>query len=83
MRNCTTQNSKLPFKCRMLCVSLVGGSLLLVLVFLAYYMGYISIETAGWTAAGIFTAAALYEIFLLTLITRYMLNGDNKNSVES
>jgi len=50
---------------------------------LAYYMGYISIETAGWTAAGIFTAAALYEIFLLTLITRYMLNGDNKNSVES
>ena len=83
MRNSTTQNSKLPFKCRMLCVSLVGGSLMLVLVFLAYYMGYISIEIAGWAAAGIFTAAALYEIFLLTLITRYMLNGDNDNSVES
>ena len=82
MQNATTQNSKLPFKCRMLCVSLVGGSLMLVLVFLLYYMEYISIEVAGWAAAGIFVAAAIYETFLLTLVTRHMLKWDNDDSVE-
>jgi len=82
MQNATTRNSNLPFKCRMLCVSLAGGSLMLVLVFLLYYMGYISIEVAGWAAAGIFVAAAIYESFLLTLITRHMLKWGNDNSAE-
>ena len=71
MQNITTQNSKLPFRCRMLCVSLVGGSLILTLVFLAYYMGYISIEAAVWAAASVTVVAAIYESFLLFLIARY------------
>jgi len=71
MQNTTTQNSKLPFRCRMLCVSLVGGSLILTLVFLAYYMGYISIEAAVWATASITVVAAIYKSFLLFLIARY------------
>jgi len=55
---------------------------MLVLVFLLYYMGYISIEVAGWAAAGIFVAAAIYESFLLTLITRHMLKWGNDNSAK-
>jgi hypothetical protein len=48
-----------------------------------YYMGYISSEAALWAAAGVFVMAAIYESFLLFLITRYMLNKVNENSEES
>jgi len=41
-------------------VSLVGGSLILTLVFLAYYMGYTSIEAAVWAAASVTVVAAIY-----------------------
>lgn len=83
MQNTTTQNSKLPFRCRMLCVSLVVGSLMLALIILLHYMGYISGEAALWAAAGVLVMAAIYESFLLFLITRYMLNSVNENSEES
>ncbi len=83
MQSSTAQYSKLPFHCRMVCVSLVGGSLLLVFVFLLYYLDFISIEVAGWAAAAIFMAAALYETFLLTLITRHMLNQGKQKSAGS
>lgn len=79
MQSATTENSKLPFRCRMLCVSLIGGSVALALIYIIYYMGYISIGTALWAAAGVFIIAALYESFLLSLITRHMLNRVNKN----
>ncbi len=68
-------NNKLPFKCRALCVSLAGASLMLIFDFLLHYIGYISTETAMWTAAGIFLVAATYESFLLSLIVKYMLNS--------
>ena len=68
-------NSKLPFKCRMVCISLIVGSLMLVLVYIVYYLGLISTETAIWAAAIVFILAALYESFLLSLITRHMLNS--------
>jgi hypothetical protein len=83
MQSTTAKNSKLPFKCRMVCVSLVGGSLSLVLIYIVYYMGYISTEAALWAAAGVFILVALYESFLLSLITRHMLNSLNENSEES
>jgi hypothetical protein len=83
MQNTTTQNSKLPFKCRMVCVSLVGGSLILTLIIFFYYMGYISPEAALWAAASVFVMAAIYESFLLFLLTRHMLNRVNENSEES
>ena len=79
MENMATQNSKLPFKCRALCVSLAGASLLLILDFLLYYMGYISAEAAIWTATGVFVVAAIYESFLLSLITKHMLKGVKEN----
>jgi len=83
MQNTTVKNSKLPFKCPMLCISLVVGSLALALIYVIYYMGYISTETALWAAAGVFIVAALYESFLLSLITRHMLNSVNENSEKS
>ena len=76
----TYKNSKLPFRCRMLCISLVGGSLVLALIYIIYFMGYISTETALWAAAGVFIVAALYESFLLSLITRHMLKRVNEDS---
>lgn len=83
MKNATIQNRKLPFKCRMLCVSLVGGSLILALVFLLYYMGYIAAEAAIWIATGVFIVAAIYESFLLTLIARYMVNSVKEDPGEA
>ncbi len=79
MQKNTIQNSKLPFRCRMVCVSLVGGSLLLVFVFLLFYINLITIEAALWTAMVIFISIAIYESILLSLITRCMINGINKS----
>ena len=64
----------------MVCVSLVGGSLLIVLIYLVHYLGYLSIEAAMWAWGGVFFAAAIYEIFLMSLITRHMLNRISGNS---
>jgi len=83
MQNTTAQISKLPFGCRMLCVSFVGGSLLIALIILLYYLGYISSLVALWAAAIVFVLAALYETFLFFLITRHMLNRVSENSEES
>ena len=83
MQNTTTQNSRLPFNCRMLCVSLGGASIMLTLIFSLYYVDYISAEVAIWAAVGVFVMAAIYESFLLSLIARYMLNSVNKNPEES
>lgn len=82
MQNATTQNSKLPFKCRMLVVSLASASLMLIIILLLSYTAYISTEVAIWAAVGVFFAAAIYESFLFSLITRHMLNTVNKNSEE-
>ena len=79
MQNNTVQNSKLPFRCRMVCVSLVGGSLLLAFVFLLFYINFISIEVTLWVTAVIFVSIAIYESILLSLITRCMINGISKN----
>lgn len=71
------RSSRLPFKCRMVCVSLVGGTLLIALIYIIYYLGYITIEAAMWAAGGVFVAAAIYETFLMSLITRHMLKSVN------
>ena len=79
----TAQSRKLPFKCRMLCVSLATASLLLVIIFSLYYVDYISTEVAIWATVAVFVVAAIYESFLLSLVARYMLNSVNENSEES
>ena len=79
MQNTYTDKSQLPFKCRMLCVSLIGGSLTLVFIFSIYYMGYISIEAAIWVSMGFFILLAIYESFLLSLVTKHMIKETNKN----
>ena len=79
MQNTYTDKSQLPFKCRMLCVSLIGGSLALVFIFSIYYMGYISIEAAIWVSMGLFITLAIYESFLLSLVTKHMIKETNKN----
>jgi len=71
MQNTTIQQRKLTFRCRMLCVSLVAGSLILSLIFIVYYIGHISIEAAVLSAMSVTVAAAIYEIILLFQITRY------------
>ncbi len=77
----TTQKSKLPFKCRALCVSLAGASALLIVDYLLYYIGYISAEAAIWVAIGVFVLAAIYESFLLSLIAKHMLKQIISRSV--
>ena len=83
MQSATAKNSNLPFKCHMVCVSLVGGTLLIALIYIVYYLGYISIEAAMWAGGGVFIAAAIYETFLMSLITKYMLNRVDENRDES
>jgi len=83
MKTAATQYSKLPFRCRALCISLAGASLLLAFIFLLFYSGYISAEAAAWAAMGIFVVAAIYESFLLSLITRHMLNSVKGNPEKS
>ena len=80
MKSACLKNTTLPFKCRMLCVSLIGGSLILALIFLTYYLGAISIETAIWISFSVFILLALYESFLLSLITGHMIRGMSKGS---
>lgn len=79
MQNTCKKNSQLPYKCRMVCVTLVGGSLTLAFIFIIYYLGYISTETAIWVSMGAFIIFAAYESMLLTLITRHMINDLNNN----
>jgi len=71
----TAAPRQLPFRWGLVCLSLVVGSLLLVLLFVLYAQGYLSIEAAAWIAFGIFAGAALYETLLLSLITRHLLRG--------
>jgi len=80
MKSVSLKNSSLPFKCRMLCVSLIGGSLVLAVIFLIYYLGAITIETAIGISFAVFILLALYESFLLSLITGHMIKGMSKPS---
>jgi len=83
MQNTTTKNSKPPFNCYMLCVSLVGASVLLLFIFLLYFMDLISTEVAIWTSMSVFFLAAIYEIFLVSLVTRHSLKSLNGKSSSS
>ena len=83
MQNATNQSSKLPFNCRMLCVSLAVASFLLAVVLSLYYLNYISTEIAMWATVGVFVAAAIYESFLLSLVARYMFKSVGENPGKS
>ena len=53
MQNITTQNSKLPFSCSVLCVSLTSlavAVLILTPIFSLYRMGYTEVDPAFRTA---------------------------------
>ncbi len=80
MQDTTTQNKKLPYSCIVLCVSLGGASLMLVLIYSLYSMGYFSAETAIWAAISVFIVAATYESFLVSIMTRHMINRLSKES---
>lgn len=74
MQNTTTQNSKLPFSCSILCVSLASLAIVVLIltpVLSLYRMGYISTEVTVWVATGIFVVAAIFGSYMLFLITRY------------
>ncbi len=77
MQPTATQKETLPFKCRMLCISLAGASLLLILIFLLNYLDYISTVTAIWAATGVLITAAIYESYLLSVVTKFMLDRLN------
>ncbi len=82
MEDMCTKNGKLPFKCRALCISLAGASALLIIDFILYYQNYISTESAIWIATAIFVLAAIYESFLLSVITRHMIKRLNQDANE-
>ena len=79
MQSKCKKNSELPFKCRWVCVSLIGGSLALVVIYSLYYVSYISIETAIGLAMGIFVLIAIYESYLFFRLTMFMSGKINKN----
>lgn len=60
----------------MLCLSLAGATVLLVAIFALYQAGLMSMVVAVWAAVAVFVIAAIYEIFLLSLVLRHMLMGD-------
>ncbi|MCW9015119.1 MAG: hypothetical protein OQL06_15235 [Gammaproteobacteria bacterium] len=72
------KKTNLPFNCRMLCVSLIGGSLALVIIFLFFYMDYISIEVAIGISMGLFVMLGLYESFLVSLVARRLFKDMDK-----
>ena len=76
---CRKNNEELPFKCRWVCVSLIGGSLALVVIYSLYYVSYISIEMAIGLAMGLFVLIAIYESFLFFRLTMFMSGKINKN----
>ncbi len=78
MKITTIQTNNLPFKCRMVCVSLICGSLILILIWSLKYIGFISMEAAVWASMVVFSAAAIYESFLLSSITKHMINSISK-----
>lgn len=77
MQNYTAHRHKLPFKSRLLSLSLAGATLLLIIIYLLRRMDYLSTEVAIWAAVGVFIAAAIYESFMFSLITRHMMKGLN------
>ena len=79
MQSTCNKNSELPFKCRWVCVSLIGGSLALVIIYSLYYISYISIETAIGLAMGLFVLIAIYESFLFFRLTMFMSGKINKD----
>jgi len=80
MQTTCKKNSQLPYKVRMVCVTLIGGSLTLAIIFIIYYMGFITAETAIWVSMVAFILFAVYESMLFTLITRHMINDLNKKT---
>jgi len=78
MQNTTIKNNKPPFNCYMLCVSLIGASVLLILIFLLYFMDLISTEVAIWSSMSVFFLAAFYEMFLVSLVTLHSLKSFNE-----
>ncbi len=80
MQNACKNNRQLPYKCRWVCVSLIGGSLTMALIFFISYLGYISTETAIWVSMSFFILLAIYESFLIFSLTRFMSREINKNT---
>ncbi len=80
MKNTCNNNSELPFKCRWVCVSLIGGSIILAFVFYLFHAGYITIDTAIWVSMGVFILIAIYESFLFFSLTKFMGNKVTKNT---
>ncbi len=78
MQTTTGKNGKLPFKVYWVCVSLVSASVLLVLIFLLYFMNLISTVTAIWASVSVFGLAAVYEMFLVSLVTRHIFKSFDK-----
>ncbi len=78
MKNTTIKNCKLPFRYYMLCISLAGASVLLILIFLFYFMEIISTEVAIYASISVFFLAAIYEIYLVSLLTMHLLKSVNK-----
>jgi len=73
----TIKSSKLPFKYYMLCVSLVSATVLLILIFLFYFMNLISTEIAILASISVFFLAAIYEIYLVSLLVMHLLKSVN------
>ncbi|TVO70039.1 hypothetical protein [Sedimenticola selenatireducens] len=74
MKDHLIRTSKLPYSYHMLWVSLAVSLVILTPIYLLHHSGYLSTEVTVWITMGVILAAAIYESFLLYLLTRHMLN---------
>ncbi|MCW8881711.1 MAG: hypothetical protein OQK92_05300 [Sedimenticola sp.] len=67
------RSSKLPYSYHMLWVSLAVSLLVLTPIYFLHNAGYLSTEITVWITMGVILSAAIYESFLLYILTRHML----------
>lgn len=80
LKNTQLHRYGIPFKPRLLSLSLGVASLLLLIIYFLSRMAILSTETAIFAAVGVFAAAAIYESILFSLVTRHMMQKLNNDS---
>lgn len=77
--DCTPfEKTKLPYSYHMLWLSLAGSLLLLTPVYILHHFGVLTTATTMWITLGVIVTAALYESYLLFVLTSHMLRKHDK-----
>ncbi len=74
MKDYIIRRKGLPYSYHMLWVSLAVSLIILTPIYLLHSMSYLSTELTVWITMGVILTAAIYESFLLFILTRHMLH---------